>query len=370
MNIDFLSLAHDNIKNITPYQPGGHIQTLREKTKCDDIIKLASNENPLGMSPSVATRLSEMEALVPYYPDSECVAIKRALSNFYQIESESLMFGSGSEELIRLLVQTFNRRERHILFPQYAFLAYKLSCQSLDANFKEIKSPDFQIDLSAIANNTTKDTAIIFLANPNNPTGDYFTQDDLVSLLNKIPSSTLLVMDEAYYEYAKDEPDYPDTLSLQSDFPNLVILRTFSKSYGLAGLRIGYCIATPALIEVLHRVKLTFNVSAIAQAAALQALSDQSFIQKTLDINNQGMSMLKNSLDELKFTYLRSPTNFLTVDLKEDTYPVYHHMLQEGLMLRTLHPYGMPNHLRISIGLPEQMQRLTEKLTQQIRSQS
>lgn len=362
MTIDFLSLAHQNIKHINPYVPGGHIDSLRGKTKRDDIIKLASNENPLGVSPKVMEALINLEKIIPYYPDSNTTKLKQALSSFYATPTNTLLVGNGSEEVIRLLIQAFNRPDKQIIFPQYAFIVYKLCCQGLNAPFREIASPDYKIDVNAIIEACQNNTSLVFIANPNNPTGDYITQEILESILRSIPSTTLLVLDEAYFEYAKHLEDYPDTLALQALYPNLVILRTFSKAYGLAGLRAGYCIGHPQLIDVLNRVKLAFNVSCISELAAIEALNDQSFIQASLDINQQGMASLQEAMTSLGFEYISSATNFITVDFKEDTKSLNESLKQEGIMLRTLHPYGMPTFLRISIGLPEQNQYLIEQL--------
>lgn len=369
MTIDFLSLTHDNIKNITPYEPGGHIQTLRKKIKLDDIIKLASNENPLGNSDKVTKALVNMDELIPYYPDAKARELRSQLASLYQVSDERLIFGAGSEELIRLLIQAFNRQDKHILFSQYAFISYKHSSLALNANFFEIPSKDYYIDVKTIASHTTNNTSVIFLANPNNPTGTYVKQEELEWLLENIPKTTLLVLDEAYYEYAKASTHYPDALLLQDRFENLVILRTFSKAYGLAGLRVGYGIASPILIDILNRIKLPFNVSHIAQCAALHALGDQSFIEKSVALNQRGMQYLQNELEGLGLSFIPSATNFLTVNFKEKANHVNESCLKAGIMLRPLHPYGMSNFLRITIGLPEQNERLISQLKQILRSQ-
>lgn len=362
MTIDFLSLTHENIKHITPYQPGGHIETLREKIHRNNIIKLASNENPLGVSEQVTSSLNNLDKIIPFYPDSHATELKNALSSFYDIPSDTLLPAAGSEEIIRLLIQAFNRSDKKILFPQYAFIAYKLSCQAVNARFEEIPSPNYQIDITNVIKACKDDASLLFIANPNNPTGDYIDQSSLELILKSIPSTTLLVLDEAYYEYAREIDDYPDSLALQKSYPNLVILRTFSKAYGLAGLRVGYCIAHPQLIDVLNRVKLAFNVSCIAQSAATTALSDQSFIQHSLEVNAQGKKQLSDAINELGYEHIPSSTNFITVNFNHDTQPLFKALQQEGIMVRTLHPYGMPTWLRISIGIPEQNEYLIEQL--------
>lgn len=362
MTTDFLSLAHDNITTLKPYQPGGSIQALREKINRDDIIKLASNENPLGVSENVVKAIHQASDLLHFYPDSKNQKVKQALADKYQIDTNRITLGTGSEEIIRLLMMAFNRTNRHVLFPQFSFIAYKIIAQTLNMNWNEVPSPDYRLDLNALSHAASEQTALLFLANPNNPTGEYISENTLYRLLESIPRSTILVIDEAYYEYAKATPDYPDTLSLQKEFPNLVILRTFSKIYGLAGLRIGYSIACKPISDILKRVKLPFSVSSLSQTAALAVLKDHAFIEQSLAVNQEGREQLVSALKSMGLNPLPSITNFITVDMKEDTAALYQYMCEQGIILRTLHPYQMPNHLRISVGLKDQNERVIDQL--------
>ncbi len=357
--INFESLVPESIQSLSPYQPGGFISQDKET----EIIKLASNENPLGSSPSVLNFLSKHITSFNRYPDSNGHELKEALSHLYRIEMDEITLGNGSENLVQLLIQTFNQKESEILIPEYSFGAYKINAKALQANVREVPSPKFQIDVDGLIQQCSKKTRLIFIANPNNPTGCYLKEQQLSHLLENIPESTILVCDEAYYEYAKYFDRYPDTLKLQQQHKNLVILRTFSKAYGLASLRIGYSISTTEISELLNRARLPFNTSQISQIAAKKAIIDKNFVQESV-MNNQNQLMKFSAfLNKHGIKYLPTATNFLTVFFGKNTNKIYNFLLNKGVMVRPLLPYNMSEFLRISIGNEFEMNYLIECLS-------
>lgn len=344
----FLALAHQQIKSLQPYAAGQSMQSLKNIGK-DNIIKLASNENPLGASPAVQQAILQSIEQLHLYPENmDNTRLK--IAQHLNIEPSQCILGCGSENIIAMLCQVFNRKESHYLIPQYAFSAYKLNAQAHNANIKLIPTPNFCLDVASILAMTTPQTAMIFIDNPNNPLGYYLNHQQIESLLQQLPSATLLVLDEAYYEYASQQLDYPDSLSLQKKYPNLVILRTFSKAYGLAGARVGYGIGHSQLIELLNRVRFPFNVSALSLAAATAALDDQDFVKKSIQNNQLGLIAFKKCFARLNLSFLPSVSNFITVNLKQNSSNLFNYMLEQGIILRPLTTYQLPNHIRISIG--------------------
>ncbi len=362
MSIDFLTLAHDKLAHLVPYQPGKSIQSLQKKSNGDSIIKLASNENPLGPSPLAIEATQQSAAQVYRYPDGNQTALKLALANHHDCDMNQITIGGGSENIISMLIQAFNRQNRHILMPKYSFSAYKINAKAHNAEAYEVESGIDSFDIDNIIKKVTKDTALLFMANPNNPTGHYFNNDDLQKLLSHLPKETLLILDEAYYDYAKETADYPDSESYLKDFDNLVILRTFSKIYGLAGLRIGYSLSHASVANALNRVRLPFNISLLAETAAIKALEDKSHIKQSLKINREGKQQYIDAFKQMGLKTLPSVTNFITVDMQKPTAELEKKLLSQGIILRTLYPYDMANYLRITIGLKEENERVIHAL--------
>ena len=283
----FLIRAHEQIDTLIPYQAGMSTQSLQTIAP-DSIIKLASNENPLGMSPKAKVAMLEDINDTYLYPEKMGDTL-HALAKHLNVSMEQCLLGNGSENIIAMLIQTFNRPENHFLIPQYAFLAYKINAKAHNASIKIIPTPNYKLKIEDILSRVNSKTALVFIDNPNNPTGHYLTHNEIHHLLKNLPSSTLLVLDEAYYEYAKGTNDFPNGLALQQDYPNLVIIRTFSKVYGLAGLRVGYGIAHTDIIDLLNRVRFPFNVSSLALCAAKAALSDTDFIEQSITNNKESI---------------------------------------------------------------------------------
>ncbi|MBA3537606.1 MAG: histidinol-phosphate transaminase [Tatlockia sp.] len=364
MACDFYELPHPGIRSLHPYIPGKSIEELAREKNLTDIIKLASNENPLGCSPLVREALAELSgSQIAAYPSPANHPLKARLCRKIGISEQMLTLGDGTDLLFFFLLTTFAvATGKHMLTHDCAFISFEIQAQTL--GIPRVKIPlksNWQVDIDAMIAACTVDTAIIFLANPNNPTGLFIQPVEIERLLANIPASTIFVLDEAYFEYAYNPGD-KRTINLLSDYPNLVITRTFSKAYGMAGLRLGYAIANPEITNLLHRVQPPFAVNQAALAAANAALDDDDFIKKSKELNASGMQQLLQSLDVLKIEYLPSSCNFVTIDCQRDSLEIYVSLLNKGIIVRPLHQYGLSNHLRISIGRSEQNARLIDNL--------
>lgn len=356
MSCDFIELSHPYIQTLKPYQAGKPIEEVQRELGISDVIKLASNENPLGASPLAQEAAIKAMQNVALYPDASGYALKHKLSAFLQVPESHITLGNGSDNILSLLIQAFGK-EKSILVSEYSFDNYVLVARGHGVDAKMVPSKNWGVDVKAMVSAIDDKTAIIFIANPNNPTGTYIRHEEAAYLLEQTPPHVLVVMDEAYYEYAI-EPDYPKTQMLQKGYPNLIITRTFSKGYGLAGLRVGYSISHPQIADVLNRIRLPFNVNTLAMMAACAALDDKDHLDRTLTLNKQGKEYLMAACKALNLSVIPSATNFITVDMKEDTGPLFQKMLQMGIIVRPLHTYQMPNHFRITIGLKEQNERV------------
>jgi histidinol-phosphate aminotransferase len=362
-----LKLAVPGVRNLFPYQPGKPISELAREYGIAAAVKLASNENPLGPSPKAqeAARLALMDA--GRYPDSNGFELKAALAKKHDVAIEAITLGNGSNEVLELVARAFLGPDLEAVFSDYAFIVYPIVTQSVGARARVAPARPrehpmaYGHDLEAMAPLINARTRVVFIANPNNPTGTYLTGASLESFIADLPSGVLVVVDEAYFEYVA-EPDYPDTTQWLARFPNLIVTRTFSKAYGLAGLRIGYALSHPQIADLLNRVREPFNVNTIAQAAALAALEDTAHLKQSIWINREGMRCLQDACAELGLTALRSVGNFLCVDIKRPSGAVYEALLREGVIVRPIANYGLPNHLRITIGLPEENERLINAL--------
>lgn len=354
--IDPLVPAH--IEGVVPYQPGKPIEELERELGIKGAIKLSSNENPLGVSPRALKAATDALRGVNRYPDGGGFALRAKIARKYGVTSDEIVLGNGSVDLIDLIVRTFVGPQEEGLIAEHSFLSYSWSFKVADRAFQEIPRKDYRYDLEAMARAITPRTKVIFLANPDNPTGTYVTREELDAFVKKLPSRVILVLDEAYREFVRAE-DCPDGLSYRDRVPRLILLRTFAKAHGLAGLRIGYAICSPGEIaSYLNRTRLPFNANLVAQSAALAALDDDDFVQRSRQYAAEALATLEEGLRRLEIGFLPSQTNFLFVDVGRDTTEVFQALLREGVIVRPLKAYGYPQHLRISIGLPEENQRL------------
>jgi histidinol-phosphate aminotransferase len=356
MSNRFIHLASPGIAELRPYVPGKPISELERELGIRDSIKLASNENPLGSSEKVreaiATELTELTR----YPDGGGFALRQAIAGRHGVDAGQVTLGNGSNDVLDLVARVFLRPGRESLFSQYAFAVYPISSQSVGATIKVAQAKDYGHDLDAMRALVGPDTGVVWIANPNNPTGTWLRSGELKAFVSALPQDVICVVDEAYAEYV-DEGDYPDASQWLDEFPNLIVTRTFSKAYGLAALRVGYGLSHPDVADLLNRVRQPFNVDSLAQAAALAALDDEDHLLRSVEVNRDGLRQFEAGCRELGLGFIPSVGNFITIDLGREAAPVDQALLREGVITRPVANYGLPNHLRISIGLPEENAR-------------
>lgn len=359
----FIHLAASGIPNLAPYIPGKPIAELERELGICNSIKLASNENPLCVSSKVkAAILANLDALTRY-PDGNGFALRHILAKHHAIAPECITFGNGSNDVLDLIARTFLYPGVEAIFSQYAFAVYPICTQAVGATAKIAPAHNYGYDLSAMATLVSDRTRVIFIANPNNPTGTWLKSLELHNFIQALPPQVLVVVDEAYFEYVT-ETEYPDASRWLETLPNLIVTRTFSKAYGLAGLRVGYALSHPDIANLLNRIRQPFNVNSLALAAAEAALFDKEHLQQTVHLNSVGMQQLSNGINKLGLTWIPSVANFITIDLNRPTEPINNSLLKMGCIVRPLSVYTMPHHLRISIGLPEENARLLSALEQ------
>ncbi len=355
-----LDLALPSIATLQPYQPGKPISELARELGLSHIVKLASNENPLGPSPAVLAAITKASAEISLYPDGNGFALKAALASYYAVDASQITLGNGSNDILELIARAFVSPADEVLFSEHAFAVYPLVTQAIGATAVIAPAKDFGHDLAEMAARITAKTKVIFIANPNNPTGTYLSADLLEDFIAQVPKQTIVVLDEAYVEYG-DEGN--TSIGWLARYPNLIISRTFSKAYGLAGLRVGYGLSSLEVADVLNRIRQPFNVNSLALVAAEAALADQDYIVASKTNNDRGMTYLSNALEELGLAVIPSRGNFITVDVQQSAGVVYDALLREGVIVRPVANYGLPNHLRVSIGLPEENQQFISALT-------
>lgn len=354
--------ANDGIAHIAPYQPGKPIDELKRELGLNDVVKLASNENPLGCSPHAKAAIVQAIDEVGRYPDGNGFALKQQISQQFGVDMSQITLGNGSNDILELVARTFVSGGDEVIYSQHAFAVYALATQAVGAVGVEVAAKDYGHDLSAMAQVVTPKTRVIFIANPNNPTGTWFEEDAFSQFMQQIPAQVLVVLDEAYVEYF---PQNFNSLKFLSQYSNLLISRTMSKAYGLASLRVGFGVASSEVTNLLNRVRQPFNVSSFALAAAVAALKDTDFIEQSRALNLQGMAQLEQGFAQLGLNWVSSRANFILVDLRRSGSQVFDALLKKGVIVRPVGGgYGMPNHIRVSIGLQEENSRFLEALAQ------
>jgi histidinol-phosphate aminotransferase len=360
-------LVEAAIAKIAPYEPGKPIEELERELGHawgpGGAIKLASNENPYGPSPLGIAAAQASLAAANLYPDGGSFALRHKLAARHGVDAAQILVGAGSNEIIDLLVQTFCAEGDEVLAPQYSFIAYKLAAEKNRRPFREVPTaPSLQYDVDTILGAVGPSTKVLFFANPNNPTGAYLARAGFERLVEKLPPRVLLVADEAYFEYASAD-DYPDARQYLKRRARMATLRTFSKIYGLAGLRVGYMIASAELNDFVHRIRLPFNVSATGQAAALAALDDEAHVKRAREGNAAELPRLSNELRALGLELFPSQTNFVLAGFgARDGRQLYKALLHKGVIVRPMNGYGLPHHLRITVGTRDENARLVRAI--------
>ncbi len=362
----------EEIRSLIPYKPGKPIEETKRDYNLTEVVKLASNENPLGPSPKVLSAIQEALPEIHRYPDASCFQLSEKLSGKLGIDKNQIVFGNGSNELIDLVIRVFCEPGSRVLMSDKSFIAYKICAQAARVETKEFAmGNDLKIDASGIAEyfETTNDPKdrVLFIANPNNPTGSYMGNEEILRICEatKGRDNFMVILDEAYNEFVR-APDYPDALELVKKYKHVVNMRTMGKVYGLAGIRIGYMIAHPEHCDYIHRVRNPFNVNSLAQVAALAALDDQDYLQKAQQTNWAGLDYFYNELESLRLPFIRSEANFVLFDSRRNGGQFTEELLKKGLIVRPMAGYGLPRHIRLSVGLESEnqfaMKRIKEVL--------
>jgi histidinol-phosphate aminotransferase len=350
------ALAAPGVRTLEPYQPGKPIAELEREYGVTHAIKLASNENPLGPSPAALAAAREVLSDIARYPDGNGFALKSALAAKHQVALNQITLGNGSNDLLEFAARAFVTPENEVIFSEHAFAVYPIVTRAVGARAVVTPAKDWGHDLEAMRRAVTERTRLIFIANPNNPTGTWLRASELEAFLASLPAHVLTVVDEAYFEYVA-VPEYPDASRWLGRFPSLIVARTFSKAYGLAGLRVGYGLSSVEIADYLNRVRQPFNVNSVALAAATAALGDAAHVARAVQLNADGMRELVRAFEALGLRHIPSVGNFVCVDLGRPAAGVYEALLREGVIVRPVANYGMPNHLRITVGLPDENTR-------------
>jgi histidinol-phosphate aminotransferase len=362
MNTDLTLLAPAHVRAIAPYQPGKPISELAREMGLEEagIIKLASNENPLGMSPLARAAMQQALAGVALYPDGNAFALKQAICDRFGVAMSQIVPGNGSNDVLELAARAFLGPDTEAVFSQHAFAVYPLVTQATGATGVTVPAKDYGHDLAAMRDAVTSKTRLVFIANPNNPTGTLLDKAALHDFLRDLPRDVLAVLDEAYDEYLSDALK-SESIGWLKEFDNLIVTRTFSKAYGLAGLRVGFALAHPQIADMMNRVRQPFNVSNLAQAAAAAALVDEDFVRRSRALNDAGMQQMTEGLDQLGLRYIPSYGNFVSFHVANAAL-VNRGLLERGVIVRPIFAYEMPDWLRVSIGLPEENARFLQAM--------
>ena len=361
-------LAPEYIRAIAPYQGGKPISELAREMGLQeaDIVKLASNENPLGISQKAESAIQEALLDIARYPDGNAFALRAVVANKFKLAPEQIVFGNGSNDILELAARAFLSSNAEVIYAQHAFAVYPLVTQAMGAHGVEVPAKDYAHDLPAMLAAITPKTRLIFIANPNNPTGTLLAKEALLTFMQQVPKHVLVVLDEAYDEYLSAQ-DKSLAFSWLADFDNLIVSRSFSKAYGLAGLRIGFGACHPSVADMMNRVRQPFNVNSVAQAAAIASLQDDDFVARSYALNQAGMLQITQGLSQLGLSYIPSYANFVSFAVNEAA-KVNQALLQNGVIVRPIANYGMPDYLRVSIGLFSENARFLSVLAQILKS--
>ena len=350
-------LAIAGVQSLVPYKGGKPIEELERELGLSRIVKLASNENPLGPSPKALAAIQGALPELALYPDGNGYRLKQALASKYALDANQITLGNGSNEILELIARAFLTPNHEVVFSQHAFAVYPIVTQAVGAKAVVVPAVNYGHDLDAMLANITDKTRLVFIANPNNPTGTLLGQAAVECFIKALPPAVVCVLDEAYFEFvsaASQTGEPVNSIDWLKTYPNLIITRTFSKAYGIAGLRVGYGLSTPQMADILNRVRQPFNNNALALVAAEAALGDSEHLQKTIQTNVQGMRQLTDGFKALGLEWIPSAGNFVSVDLGQPGLPIYEALLRKSVIVRPVANYEMPNYLRISVGTQEE----------------
>ena len=346
--MDYLNYINPGIESINPYEPGKSIEEVMEKYNLKEIIKLASNENSLGPSPKVLKVINNFKD-IHLYPDGDGIRLKSKISEIESINSDQIILGNGSNEILEIISQTFLSPNTESIFSKHAFVVYKLASKVRGSKFHEVDACQWGHDLNGFLKKINDKTRLIFIANPNNPTGTYLSHENTLEFLNKVPKKVLVVIDLAYFEYVT-AADYIKTHEILDKFPNVIFTKSFSKIHGLSALRIGYGFGNETLIEIMNRVRQPFNVNSVAQKAAIESLSDQEYLKESINQNTKERLYLYKSLESMSVDYIPSQGNFICIDTKSSGKEIFESLMKKGVIVRPIDLYEMPTHIRVTIG--------------------
>lgn len=352
----------DNVREIIPYTPGRPIEEIARKLGLrGEILKLASNENPLGTSPLALKAMKKAMKDSHLYPDDNCFYLRNALAQKYNVKPEEIIIGNGSVEILLLLTLAYLSPGESAVISKSSFIWFKIAVNIAGGQTIEVPMKDYTHDLEAMLNAIRDNTKLIFIANPNNPTGTIVTKEEMDRFMECVPSNILVMIDDAYYEYVKD-PAYPDSFKYLREGKNVLVLHTFSKIYGLAGLRLGYGFTKEEIVNNLMKVRISFNANRLSQIAGIAALEDEKHVRRSYEVNEEGKIFLYDSYRKLGLFYLPTFGNFIFVDFGRDSQTVFNSLLQQGIITRTIKEYGFPTALRITIGTEKQNRKLIEAI--------
>lgn len=349
------------IKDIAPYVAGKPIDEVEREYGISNSVKLASNENPLGPSPKAVEAMKAAIARIHRYPDEPGYALLNRIARHTGVQPGQVIIGNGSDDVLGLLSRALLQPGDEVIVPAPSFLMYTIVTQTAGANVVEVPLKGMEIDLDGVLAKVTSQTRLIFICNPNNPTGAIVTKEAFRRFLDALSDDLVVVVDEAYIQFVRDGRCARGLDFLENDTP-VVVLRTFSKAYGLAGLRVGYGVMPPELADLLNKVRMPFNANSLAHAAAEAALDDTAFLQQSVDLAHQSLDMLYGELDKRGIRYFPSQSNFFLIDVARDASQVFEQMLQQGVIVRNMRGYGFPEYIRVNIGLPEENRRFLEAL--------
>ncbi len=349
------------IAALNPYQPGKPIDEVARELGINDIVKLASNENPRGPGDHVREAIAEAAKELSRYPDGSGYTLKACLAEKLAVEATQITLGNGSNDVLDLIARVALDPGSEAIVSDHSFVVYRLAVACCGGELVSVPAKDYGADLVAMLDAVTERTRVVFIANPNNPTGTWVGETELRSFLQALPENIWVVLDEAYFEYVS-KPDYPNGLALLKEFPNLIVTRTFSKIYGLAAVRLGFGVSSASFADLLNRARQPFNVNSMAMSAALAALSDDDYVAKSIAMNHAGMEQLSSGLTALGYELIPSAGNFISFDAKEPGADLFQRLLHEGVIVRPIAEYGLAQHVRVSIGLPSENERFLTAL--------